>query len=483
MNTDKNLSQNCSEEGDRHILLRRLRKMSQSPGSSGIGSKTTTRRAFLKTAATGLAAPLIVSSAALGGSPNDRPQVAVIGTGWRPDIQRVGRGFQIARQATKFADVVAICDVDRVAAEYARQHVTDNRADLSSDYREVLARDDIDAVLIATPDHWHAKIAIEAMRAGKDVYCEKPLTLTIDEGKQIGRVVQETGRVFQVGTQQRSEIKNRFLTAVALVQHGRIGKVRRVTVGIGPGKTGGPFQATSPPPQLNWDFWLGPAPRVPYIQERCHWTFRWWYEYAGGKLTDWGAHHVDIAQWAIGCQHTGPKTVGGTATFAQPIQEGRPTRDDTYNTAVEFDVHCQFADGVEIVINSGANGILFEGEAGRFFVNRGKLVGKPVEELANNPLPEDALKKLYKGKTPGSHMGNFFACMRTREQPISDVFTHQRAFDLPSGKHQPASGARADLGSGNRADRRRRPGECVVGARVAAGVCDRGLSLGAGNIY
>jgi len=370
---------------------------------------------------------MIISSAALGGGLNDRPRVGAIGTGWRPDIKRVGQGTGIARTATRFADVVAICDVDRVAAEYARQLVTDNRADLYGDYHDVLSRDDIDAVLIGTPDHWHAKIAIEAMRAGKDVYCEKPLTLTIDEGKQICRVVQETGRVFQVGTQQRSENQNRFLTAVALVQHGRIGKVRRVTVSIGPGKTGGPFQATSPPAHLNWDFWLGPAPKVPYIQERCHWTFRWWYEYSGGKLTDWGAHHVDIAQWAIGMQHTGPTTVEGTATFQQKLEDGRPTRDDTYSTAVEFDVHCQFFSGVEIVINSGANGILFEGDQGHFFVNRGKFVGKPVEDLANNPLPEDAIRKLYNGKKPGSHMGNFFECIRTREQPISDVFTHHRS--------------------------------------------------------
>ncbi len=387
---------------------------------------TSTRRTFLKAAASGLAAPMIVAPTALAGSPNDRPQVAAIGTGWQPDIKRVGRGYAIAKHATQFADVVAICDVDRLASEYARQHVTDNRADLYSDYREVLARDDLDAVLIGTPGHWHTKIAIEAMRAGKDVYCEKPMTLTIDEGKQIGRVVRETGRVFQVGTQQRSENQNQFLTAVALVQHGRIGKVRRVTVSVDPGKTGGPFQATSPPPHLDWDLWLGPAPKVPYIQERCHWTFRWWYEYSGGKLTDWGAHHVDIAQWAIGMQHTGPTTVQGTATFQQKLKEGRPTRDDTFNTAVEFEVKCQFASDIEMVINSSANGILFEGDQGRFFVNRGKLVGKPVEDLANNPLPEDALTKLYRGKKPGNHMGNFFECMRTREQPISDVFTHHR---------------------------------------------------------
>ncbi len=385
-----------------------------------------TRRTFLKTAASGFAAPLILSHTALGESKNDRPQVAAIGTGWRPDIKRNGRGIEIARHATKFADVVAICDVDRVAAEYARQVVTDNRADLTSDYRDVISRDDIDAVLIATPGHWHTKIAIEAMLAGKDVYCEKPLTLTIDEGKQIGRVVKQTGRVFQVGTQQRSENNSLFLKAVALVQQGRIGNVRRVTVSVDQGEKGGPFAVTTPPPHLNWDRWLGPAPLVPYIKERCHWTFRWWHEYSGGKLTDWGAHHVDIAQWAIGMQHSGPTTVAGTGTFAQELRNGFPTRSDTYNTAVDFEMKCQFAGDVEMVINSGRNGILFEGDQGRFFVNRGKLVGKPVEDLVDNPLPDDALTKLYNGKQPGDHMGNFIQCLRTREQPISDVFSHHR---------------------------------------------------------
>ncbi len=396
-----------------------------------IDKAPSTRRTFLKTAASGLAAPLILSPTAFSkdpsGSKNDRPQVAAIGTGWRPDIKRVGRGTNIARLATAFAEVTAICDVDRVAAEYACRLVTDNKADLYHDYRDVLSRNDIDAVLIGTPDHWHTKIAIEAMLAGKDVYCEKPMTLTIDEGKKICQVVQETGRVFQVGTQQRSEMQNRFLTAIALVQQGRIGKVRCVSVHLGQGLTGGPFPVTSPPPHLDWDAWLGPAPKVPYIQERCHWTFRWWHEYSGGKLTDWGAHHVDIAQWAIGMQQSGPTTVEGTATFPQALKEGRPTLDDTYNMPIDFEVTCRFANDVEMVIHSnGENGILFEGEKGRFFVNRGKLVGKPVEDLADNPLPEEAVMELYNGKQPSSHMGNFFECLRTREQAISDPFTHHR---------------------------------------------------------
>ena len=319
---------------------------------------SSTRRSFLKASAGALLAgsgmSLVTATASAGattsGSKNDRPHVAAIGTGWQPDTQRIGRGIEIARQASTFGDVVAICDVDRVVAEYARETVTDGKADLYEDYRDVLVRDDVDVVLIGTPDHWHTKIAVEAMRAGKDVYCEKPLTLTIDEGKQICRVVRETKRVFQVGTQQRSEYGSSFLKAVALVQHGRIGRVRRVTVELNQGRTGGPFPASKPPSHLNWDMWLGQAPKVPYIKERTHQMFRWWYEYAGGKLTDWGAHHVDIAQWAVGMQHAGPASVQGTATFQQPLKNGYPTRDDLYNTAVEFDVTCRFAGDVEIVI-------------------------------------------------------------------------------------------------------------------------------------
>ncbi len=164
-------------------------------------------------------------------------------------------------------------------------------------------------MIIGTPDHWHTKICIDAMHAGKDVYCEKPLTLTIDEGKKLGQVAKETKRVVQVGTQQRSDHNRVFLLAVAMVRDGRIGKIRKVTASIGGGPSGGPFPATDPPAELNWDMWLGQAPKVAYRQHRCHDDFRWWYEYSGGKLTDWGAHHVDIGQWAIGMENSGPDSI------------------------------------------------------------------------------------------------------------------------------------------------------------------------------
>jgi predicted dehydrogenase len=378
------------------------------------------RRQFLKTASAAALASTSVpyflsgekSLAAEFVSKNDRPRLGQIGCG--------GQGNGITNRAHRFADVVAVCDVDSEHAEAAKAKQGEGKAEIFGDYRKLLDRKDIDLVTIATPDHWHTKIAIEALKAGKDIYCEKPMTLTIDEGKLICKTVKETGRVMQIGTQQRSEDSNRFLTAVALAQHGRLGKLQRVTCSIGGGDRGGPFKTTEPPKNLNWEMWLGQAPKVPYMKERCHYQFRWWYEYSGGKMTDWGAHHVDIATWAIGADHTGPLSIEGAGKF-QNIENG-------YNTAIEFLVKCQYKSGVEMVIRHDMeNGILLEGDKGRIFVSRGALKGKPVEDLNDNPLPEDALVKLYKGKKPGNHMGNFFECVKTRETPISDVFTHHRA--------------------------------------------------------
>lgn len=362
----------------------------------------------------------------------------------RPTVGSIGNGFrwrQLLPQITQFADCVAVCDVDaeRAGSAYSlvksQQHERGKVGPVAvyDDYRRILDRDDIDLVTIVTPDHWHTKLAIEAMQAGKDVYCEKPLTLTIDEGKQIIKVLDETKRVFQVGTQQRSEMGLKFLKAVALVRHGRIGEVKRVTCVINGAPLGGRFSKTDPPPHLNWDKWLGPAPSVEYIEKRCHYQFRWWYEYSGGKMTDWGAHHVDISQWAIGMDQDGPTTVEGNAVHPCPLVNGYPVMDDIYNCAYKFRVTCQFPNGVELVITDHdpsielGNGILFEGTEGRFIVTRRKLVGKPVEELGSNPLPEDALVQLCKGKEPGDHVGNFIECVKDRELPISDVYTHHRA--------------------------------------------------------
>lgn len=393
------------------------------------------RRTFLQTTAAGAAfaasQPYFFSGLARAdeekaNESNDRPLVGCIGTGSRWDA--------VGPAAMEFGDCVAVCDVDQRHAAKAKEVVKDRQgkdADVYEDYRKVLDRKDIDVVVIVTPDHWHSKIAIEAMKAGKDVYCEKPLTLTIEEGKQIIQVLNETNRVFQVGTQQRSEMGNRFLMAVALIHAGRLGKVHKVDMAIGGAPQSGPLETATPPSHLNWDMWLGQAPLVDYIPRRCHYEFRWWYEYSGGKMTDWGAHHVDIAQWAIGMENTGPLSVKGIhAEHPVPFENGHPLQDNAYNTATRFQVDCQFPDDILVSIHDTTdrfdNGIYFEGEKGNLFVSRGRLSGSAVEEMRESPLPDDALTKLYRGR-PGNHMRNFFECIKTRELPISDVYTHHRA--------------------------------------------------------
>lgn len=359
-------------------------------------------------------------------SPNARPRVGCIGVG--------GMGRGDAHAAKRYGDIVAVCDVDSQHAERANKEIAGGKAQLYEDYRKLLDRKDIDVVTVSTPDHWHTKITIDAMRAGKDVYCQKPLTLTIDEGKLLGKVTKETGRVLQVGTQQRSEDNNMFLKAVAMVQAGRIGKVKRVTCAIGGGPQSGAFPKVKPPANLNWDMWLGQAPNVEYIKERCHGNFRWWYEYSGGKMTDWGAHHVDIAQWAIGMDESGPGSIH-IVEAEHPVKmvKGMPSLDDRYNTAMKFNLQCSFANGVDIVIRHDAqdlgfdNGILFEGDKGKFFVSRSKLTGEPVDALKTNPIDQSVLVKLRKGKRLDSHMGNFFECVRDRAVPVSDVWSHHRA--------------------------------------------------------
>ena len=379
-------------------------------------------------------------------SANDRPILGCIGTG--------DRWNGIGPNAMQFADCAAVCDVDATHVEKGKAKALEMQSkpgaertvDMYEDYRKILDRSDIDVVTIVTPDHWHTKIAIEAMKAGKDVYCEKPLTLTIDEGKLIRKVLDETGRVFQVGTQQRSEMDLRFLHAVALIREGRIGELKTVTVAIGGGSASGPIDVADVPAGLNWDMWLGQAPMTEYRfkhtdgrygNSRCHYEFRWWYEYSGGKMTDWGAHHVDIAAWAFNLENTGPVKVEPVmAKHPVPLKNGMPTDPTQYNTATEFHVKATFKNNAVLHIRNDApelgfdNGLMLEGTDGRIFVNRSKLTGAAVEGLKDNPLKEETLKTLYKGKQPGNHMKNFFECIVDRTQPISDVHSHHRAMTV-----------------------------------------------------
>ncbi len=356
-------------------------------------------------------------------SKNDRFRIGSIGMRYQ--------GTVIALKAQEHGDIVAIADVDRHVREQARAGFG-STPKIYEDYRRLLDRKDVDVVTIGTPDHWHTKMVIDACRAGKDVYVEKPLTLTIDEGKHLTKVVRETGRVVQVGSWQRSD--HRFRLACELVRQGRIGKLQHVEVILGKNPSGGPFPTEEPPRHLNWDLWQGQTTSVPYVQERCHYTFRWWYEYSGGQMTDWGAHHIDIANWGMGTDRTGPVEIEGKARL--------PDVPNGYNVALDYEAHYRFADGVMLsVLDHGRNGVMFTGSEGRIFVNRGTVSGKPVEDLAQDPLPREQFK-LYAhdnldrpermGKLDAiiNHMGNFFDCVRSRRDPVSDVISQHRSVSV-----------------------------------------------------
>lgn len=388
----------------------------------------TTRRQFLQKSAS-MSAGLVFGSfaaqatiAKLAAAEKARSKVERLG------IAAIGMRYQgsvIAEKARAFGDIIAIADVDRHVREQARASFGSTPR-IFENYADMLQLDGIDVVLIGAPDHWHSKMLIDAVRAGKDVYCEKPLTLTVDEGKVLRDVVGQSDRVVQVGTWQRSD--SRFRLAVELVRQGRVGKLRKVTCTTNKNPTSGSFKTAVAPPHLNWDLWQGQTPEVPYTPERCHYTFRWWNEYSGGKMTDWGAHHVDIAQWAIDSL---PIMIDGKADF--------PNVENGYNVAKNFTATIRYANGVVLQINDeGRNGIMFEGDAGRIFVNRGTLAGAPVEALADRPLPResfatyehDNLKRPERtGKLDAiiNHMGNFFDCIESRRQPISDLESQHRS--------------------------------------------------------
>ncbi len=387
---------------------------------------TATRRQFLANSTRALAAGAFlaphVTAPSHAADTKPRSPTARLGIG---AIGMRYQGTVITLKAQQYGDVMAVCDVDRNVRDQAQASFGSTPKPYE-DYRDLLNDNRVDVVMIGTPDHWHAKMVIDACRAGKDVYVEKPLTLTIDEGKLIRRVAQETGRVIQVGSWQRSD--HRFRLAVELVRQGRLGKLERVDIVLDKHPTGGPFEAQPVPGNLNWELWQGQTPNVPYIPERCHYTFRWWYEYSGGKMTDWGAHHLDIGQWAIDSQ---PVEVDGKARLPE-IANG-------YNVPIDYEATYRYANGVVMTVkDEGRNGILFTGDRGRIFVSRGAISGKPVEELTADPLPRnqfhvydfdnlDRPERVGKLDAIVNHMGNFFDCVAARRQPVSDVESQHRS--------------------------------------------------------
>jgi len=373
------------------------------------------RRHFLKgAAAVTIGTPYVMRSAlgsqAGGVAPSNRIHMGCIGVGG------MGGGHLGGLIGNKEVQVLAICEVDAKRGQAAQARVEKGYADamksgsykgcaLYKDFRELLARDDIDAVMVATPDHWHIPIGIAAARAGKDTYIEKPLTLTIAEGRAFSDAVRRHGRVHQTGSQQRSSLKYRH--ACELVRNGRIGELKTIRVEIPSHKTIGPVPPEPVPPELDYDMWLGQAPWEPYNSARCHYNFRFIFDYSGGQVTNWGGHDLDISQWGLGTDHTGPVEISGTGVFPQ---------NGLYNTAIKVDVEFQYANGVRLHMLTGRSGVRFEGTEGWVYINRGVLETHPKSLLTSVIGPDEI--HLYDSR---SHWGNFLECVRTRKQPIADA--------------------------------------------------------------
>jgi predicted dehydrogenase len=392
------------------------------------------RRTFLKTAAA-VGTPWIVPASVFSATaPNNRITVGCIGTG--------NQGFNILKQFLKHAEtqVVAVCDVNRgsfgyrdetqfcgrePAQQLVHEHYGAGRAsgryrgcDAFGDFREVLARRDIDAVTIVTPDHWHAVMTVLAARAGKDIYCEKPLSLTVRDGQEMVRAVREHQRILQTGSHERSNPVTRH--ACELVRNGRIGQVKRVTTFVGYHNKVGPGPGWKPmpvPEGFDYETWLGPAPWAPYHKDRCLYRFRFIYDYSGGQVTNFGAHSNDMAQWALGMDGAGPVEV--ECLDAKFLPEG-----SLYNAATETRFRCRYANGVELVCQTEKSsvGARFEGTAGMVQVGYGGFFTKP-ESLKNSTIGPDEIRL----GTSDDHVGDFLQCVRTRREPVAPVEVGHRS--------------------------------------------------------
>ncbi|MDA1275345.1 MAG: Gfo/Idh/MocA family oxidoreductase [Verrucomicrobia bacterium] len=372
------------------------------------------RRGFLKRSVLAMTTvPMIAPSSILGSaqrtSPNERISVGFIGTG------KMAHDYHLST-LSGFEDVqaVAVCDVDTTRREHAKKFLLDRYAaagrsskecSVHSDFRQVLARDDIDAVVIATPDHWHAVPILEACKAGKDVYCEKPLTLTIREAQLCIETVRKNGRILQTGSQQRSSVFGPFRLACELIRSGRIGAVRTVHVGVGGPSTWCDLPEEPLEPGLDWNMWLGAAPERPYNSvlsprgKHNHFpAWRSYREYSGGGMTDIGAHHFDIAQWALGMDESGPVEI---------IPPAAPEK----GVGVKF----VYENGVEM-FHGGPSGCTFVGTEGVLYIDRGKLTSEP-QQIAKDPLGENEVH-LY--QSPGHHR-DWLNCIRSRKRPVADV--------------------------------------------------------------
>jgi len=378
-----------------------------------------TRRDFLRGAtAAAVAGPYVIASSALGGNgrpaPSERIVMGCIGVGG------MGTGDMRSFLANSDVQVVAVCDVEerkRVATKkglerhYAAelQKGTYKGCATYNDFRELLAREDIDAVSIATPDHWHVLQGIAAARAGKDMYIEKPLSLTIAEGRALCDAVNRYGRVFQHGTQQRSD--RNFAFACELVRNGRIGKLHTIKVGSPASGEAGLEPPMPVPEGFDYDMWLGAAPWAPYTEKRCR-TPHWYFisDYSIGFVSGWGVHHVDIAQWGNDTDSTTPIEIEGEGVFP---------KDGLCDTAMSWLIECKYANGVKMIFADNKKikqGVRFEGTEGWVWVKRGEIDANPKSLLTSKIGPDEIHLHLRK-----DHRRNFLDCVKTRKQPVAPV--------------------------------------------------------------
>lgn len=383
--------------------------------------RSLSRRGFLRRtgamAAGAAAFPYIIPASARGAdghvAPSNRITMASIGVG--------GQGTYDTRALMSLPDVqyLALCDVDKghreaagkVVQDYYQQKTGKAQAiDLYNDFREVLGRDDIDAVMVAPPDFWHAVISVAACKAGKDIYCEKPLANSVPEGRAVVDAVRRYGRVFQTGSHERSRDNARY--AAELVRNGRIGKLHTIRVNM-PIDNHGPIgpQPEMPIPEgFDYDMWLGPARPEPYTEKRCHFWFRYILDYSGGEMTDRGAHIIDLAQLGNGTDGHGPISIAGEGWFPE---------DGLFNTAMGYQFEFEYENGVKLIGESKApRGIKFEGDDGWVFIH---IHGGHLEASRPSLLKEViGPEELQLGRSRGHH-ANFIDCVKTRTDPMAPV--------------------------------------------------------------
>jgi len=391
-----------------------------------------TRRQFLKSSAAAatsaaLFGPTIVPASVFGAeAPSERIVVGCIGVG------RMGLGDMREVLGFKQAQVVAVCDVDSkrikhakqlVETHYSRQSTTGTYKGCATyrDFRNLVAPDDIDAVTISTPDHWHALPAIAAAKAGKDIFLQKPLTLTIKEGRVLSDTVRRYGRIFQVGSQQRSDSRFRF--ACELVRNGRIGKLHTVKVGFGVDPSTGPQPPMSVPEWLDYDMWLGPAPWAAYTENRVHpengYGRPGWLriaDYGAGMITGWGSHHNDIAQWGMGTEYTGPVGIEGQAEYP---------KEGLWDVHGAFSIEYTYANGIKLICadnEKNKQGILFEGTQGWVYVMRGHIDAEPKSLLTSTIGPDE----IHLNKS-NHHKANFLECIKSRAETVAPVEVGHRS--------------------------------------------------------